>query len=76
MQTAKRNVPSLLSDEELLAAITHNLRSIYADVIRQPLPEALDAALKRLEARAVDEKPRTAGGAGGVNRELRAFCAA
>ncbi len=72
MQAAKKDVPSLLSDDELLAAITHNLRSIYADIIRQPLPEALDAALKRLEARAADEKPRGQTGPAGLRQDARA----
>jgi hypothetical protein len=40
---------SVLSDAELLAAITHDLREIYSDVIRQPLPDRLAAALDRLE---------------------------
>ena len=41
--------PNLLSDTELLAAITRDLRAIYSDVIRAPLPERLAAALDRLE---------------------------
>ncbi len=41
--------PSVLSDTELLAAITRDLRAIYSDVIREPLPEKLAAALDRLE---------------------------
>ena len=47
---------SVLSDDELLAAITRDLRAIYSDVIRQPLPEALAAALQRLEDRAVSHE--------------------
>ena len=41
--------PNLLSDTELLAVITRDLRAIYSDVIRAPLPEKLAAALDRLE---------------------------
>ncbi len=39
----------MLSDDELLAAITRDLRAIYADVIRKPLPDKLAAALARLD---------------------------
>ena len=39
----------MLSDTELLAAITRDLRAIYSDVIREPLPDRLAAALDRLE---------------------------
>ena len=41
--------PNVLSDTELLAAITRDLRTIYSDVIREPLPEKLAASLDRLE---------------------------
>ena len=41
--------PSVLSDTELLAVITRDLRAIYSDVIRAPLPDKLAAALDRLE---------------------------
>ncbi len=41
--------PNVLSDTELLAAITRDLRAIYSDVIREPLPEKLAAAVDRLE---------------------------
>ena len=41
-----------LTDDRILAAIARDLRAIYSDVIRQPLPEALAAALQRLEDRA------------------------
>jgi hypothetical protein len=41
----------VLSDTELLAAITRDLRAIYSDVIREPLPEKLAAALARVELR-------------------------
>ncbi len=39
------------SDAELLAAITRDLRAIYSDIIREPLPDELAAALRRLESR-------------------------
>ncbi len=41
--------PNVLSDAELLTAITRDLRAIYSDVIREPLPDRLAAALDRLE---------------------------
>ncbi len=41
--------PNVLSDTELLAAITRDLRAIYSDVIREPLPDKLAAALDRVE---------------------------
>ncbi len=41
--------PNVLSDTELLTAITRDLRAIYSDVIRAPVPERLAAALERLE---------------------------
>ena len=41
--------PNVLSDTELLAAITRDLRAIYSDVIREPLPDKLAATLDRLE---------------------------
>ncbi len=47
--TRKDPGPSVLSDTELLAAITRDLRAIYSDVIREPLPERLAAALDRVE---------------------------
>jgi hypothetical protein len=40
---------SMMSDEELLRAIGSDLRSLYADVIRQPLPTKIEAALARIE---------------------------
>lgn len=45
------------SDAELLAAITRDLRSIYSDIIREPLPEGLAAALRRLESRSAADTP-------------------
>jgi hypothetical protein len=52
---AKQRDPqsSVLSDTELLAVITRDLRAIYSDVIRAPLPEKLAAALDRLELHSV-----------------------
>jgi hypothetical protein len=40
---------SLISDEELLRAIGADLRSFYADIIRQPLPPKIEAALARID---------------------------
>ncbi len=45
------------SDAELLAAITRDLRAIYSDIIREPLPDALAAALCRLESRSKGSDP-------------------
>ena len=45
----QNRAPNVLSDTELLAAITRDLRAIYSDVIREPLPEKLAAALDRVE---------------------------
>ena len=40
---------SLISDEELLRTIGEDLRSLYADVIRQPLPPKIASALARID---------------------------
>jgi hypothetical protein len=40
---------SLVSDEELLRTISEDLRSFYADIIRQPLPSKIEAALARID---------------------------
>jgi hypothetical protein len=51
------------TDRELLDTIMRDLRAIYTDVIRQPLPPELAAALVRLETRTAlseHEKPRAA----------------
>jgi hypothetical protein len=45
---------STLSDEELLRTIGKDLRTSYADIIRQPLPPKIKATLARIE----DEKSR------------------
>ncbi len=37
------------SDSELLRRIGHDLRSLYAEVIRQPLPRNIEVALSRIE---------------------------
>ncbi len=37
------------SDSDLLRRIGHDLRSLYAEVIRQPLPRNIEAALSRIE---------------------------
>ncbi len=49
LATRQDRALSVLSDTELLAAITRDLRAIYSDVIREPLPEKLAAALDRVE---------------------------
>jgi len=40
---------SMMSDEDLLRTIGEDLRSLYADVIRQPLPPKIKAALARID---------------------------
>ena len=40
---------SVVSDEELLRIIGEDLRSFYADVIQQPLPPKIEAALARID---------------------------
>ncbi len=45
--TGKRR--SVASDSELLRRIGHDLRSLYAEVIRQPLPRNIEVALSRIE---------------------------
>ncbi len=37
------------SDTDLLRRIGHDLRSLYAEVIRQPLPRNIEVALSRIE---------------------------
>jgi hypothetical protein len=51
MRADSKKVPPVLGDDELLANIQRDLKAIYSDVIRQPLPDQLAAALKRLELR-------------------------
>lgn len=53
MPAAQKKEHSLLSDDELLAVITRDLKAIYSDIIRQPLPRELAAALQRLETRSL-----------------------
>ena len=48
---AAPNVLNVLSDEELLATIRRDMRAIYSDVLHEPLPKDLAAALYRLELR-------------------------
>ena len=43
------NPASVASDSELLRRIGHDLRSLYAEVIRQPLPRNIEVALSRIE---------------------------
>lgn len=38
-----------ISDTELLRRIGHDLRSLYADVIQQPIPPKIKAALARID---------------------------
>jgi hypothetical protein len=40
---------SRVSDEELLQSIRDDLVSLYVEVIRQPLPPAIEAALARID---------------------------
>jgi hypothetical protein len=40
---------SMMSDADLLRTIGADLRSLYADVIRQPLPPKIKAALARID---------------------------
>jgi hypothetical protein len=40
---------SKVSDAELLHRIGHDLRSLYAEVIRRPLPPNIEVALSRIE---------------------------
>jgi hypothetical protein len=37
------------SDSDLLRRIGHDLRSLYAEVIQQPLPRNIEVALSRIE---------------------------
>jgi hypothetical protein len=43
------NQRSGASDSELLRRIGYDLRSLYAEVIRQPLPRNIEVALSRIE---------------------------
>ena len=40
---------SMVSDAELLRMIGHDLRAIYSEIIRQPLPRNIEAALARID---------------------------
>ena len=40
---------SPVSDEDLLRTIGEDLRSFYTDIIRQPLPPRIEAALARID---------------------------
>ena len=63
MPTTRQKEPPLLSDDELLAVITRDLKAVYSDIIRQPLPKELAAALQRLEMRpaaSLNERRRAA----------------
>lgn len=48
---SKRKPVVPVTDRELLDAVMRDLRAIYSDVLKQPLPPALAAALVRLECR-------------------------
>ena len=39
----------IVPDAELLRRIAHDMRSLYAEVIRQPLPRNIEVALSRIE---------------------------
>ena len=43
------NQRSGTSDSDLLRRIGYDLRSLYAEVIRQPLPHKIEMALSRIE---------------------------
>jgi hypothetical protein len=53
--------PSADSDAELLRRIGQDLRSIYADVIKQPLPQRIQGTLALIdrEQRLGEQLPRT-----------------
>ena len=44
-----RSQVALVSDEELLRTISEDLRSFYADIVCQPLPPKIEAALARID---------------------------
>ena len=58
MVRSQAPVPGVLSDDELLAVITRDLRSIYSEIIKAPIPEQLAAVLGRLELRSSLSAPR------------------
>jgi hypothetical protein len=43
-----------LSDVEFLAEIGRQLRAVYSELLREPLPEHLAVIIERLEARNAD----------------------
>jgi hypothetical protein len=45
-------------DALLLRAIRAQLRSTYRDVLRQPLPESIENALRRLEAADAEDREK------------------
>jgi hypothetical protein len=49
--SSRRKPDVATTDRELLESITRDLRFIYSDVLKQPLPRQLAAALVRLECR-------------------------
>lgn len=55
---------SIVPDAELLRRIAHDMRSLYADVIKQPLPRNIEVALSRIDreqGRAVGQAQRLGG---------------
>ena len=52
-----RAAPNVLSDDELLATIRRDMRAVYSDVLHEPLPKDLAAALYRLELRSFPREP-------------------
>jgi len=51
-----------LSDRELVQAFSLGLRSVYADITRQPLPEDFAPALQQLERRSAAVKGKAPSG--------------
>jgi hypothetical protein len=49
----------MISDAELLLSIRIGLRSVYKDVLRQPVPRTIEALLMRLEADETVSNPST-----------------
>jgi len=49
-ETERAPAPARVSDAELLAAIGRDLAAVYAEVLRQPLPDRLVTLLEHIEA--------------------------
>jgi hypothetical protein len=41
--------PTTISNADLLRTIGHDLRAVYTEVIKQPLPRNIESALARIE---------------------------